>query len=284
MPYHQYVVDLSGNTSCLVLRSLSRLFLPLFLSTAETACSLADFTTLCQLIGVFELEDTLSEGTWTVFAPTNEAFAAIADVVAALEPEVILDILLFHAVPDQALTSSDLVCDGFLTMANGEDSQTICDEEAGTIFQVGPGNAAPNLPLINPADLPVCNGILHVVDNVLLPGDDDGSVSPPSDAVIVEVFIEFDGFATETGWEITDSNGDTVMMVPFGTYPPKTESTTEEVELASGSTYSFTIFDVFGDGLSNPEDGSYSVTQGDTELVSGGGNFGREETTEFTTA
>jgi uncharacterized surface protein with fasciclin (FAS1) repeats len=267
------------------------------LPTAETACSLPDFTTLCQLLGVFELEETLSDGTWTVFAPTNDAFAAVSDVVAGLDPAVILDVLLFHAVPDQVIMSSDFVCDGFITMANGQDSQTLCDEEAGSIFQVGEGNSPDAYPQVDPADIPVCNGVLHVVDNILIPGgvlppdspgiqSPDGPTSAPGTVVLVEVAIEFDGFAPETGWEITNSTGGTVMMVPIGSYPPLTETATEEVELLAGSNYTFTIFDLFGDGLSNPEDGSYSVSQGEGEdviiLVSGGSNFGRQESTNFT--
>lgn len=252
-----------------------------------------DLSNLCDLIGVFELEETLSSGTWTIFAPTNDAFAAVAETIAGLDPSVILDILLFHAVQGSAVMSSDLVCDGFLLMANGQESQTICDEEAGSIFQVGPGNSEDALPEIDPADIPVCNGILHVIDNVMLPGGIFPTEAPaPSDSsnqggvVLVDVTINFDGFAPETGWEIIDSTGGTVMMVPIGTYPPLTETATEEVELMSGSSYTFTIFDLFGDGMSNPEDGDYSVTQdveGETVvLVSGGGNFGREESTNFT--
>ncbi|KAG7366552.1 beta-Ig-H3/fasciclin [Nitzschia inconspicua] len=252
------------------------------LTITETVCSLSDFSTACQLLGVFGLEEALNGGTWTVFAPTNAAFAAISDVIAGLEPDVILDILLFHAVPDQTIMSTDL---------------------AGTILQVGEGNAEPNLPTVDPADIPVCNGVIHVIDNVMIPGgildseptdppqpSDSGiaefPTSAPGEVVLVEVFIEFDGFAPETGWEITNSTGGTVKMIPIGSYPPLTETATEDVELLAGDNYTFTIFDLFGDGLSNPEEGFYSVTQGEGEfqivLASGGGNFGKEDSGNFT--
>ena len=106
---------------------------------------------------------------------------------------------------------------------------------------------------------------------------------PSGDPIVVTVEINFDGFSPETGWEITSASGEVLDSRPIGFYPPLTESATETVDLESGTQYTFTIFDLFGDGLSNPEDGDYSVTQGDTVLVSGGGNFGSEESTEFTT-
>jgi uncharacterized surface protein with fasciclin (FAS1) repeats len=304
----QTLQHVSPSVSCLdlVVDGISLVLIVLYSATythsfsAETACSLPDLSSLCDLIGVFELEETLSTGTWTVFAPTNDAFAAVADAIAGLDPAVILDILLFHTVQGTAVMSSDLVCDGSLLMSNGQQSQTICDEEAGSIFQTGPGNSADALPEIDPADIPVCNGVVHVIDNVMLPGGIFPTESPtPSDTaviqgptsatgsvVLVDVAITFDGFAPETGWEITNSTGGIIMMVPVGTYPPETKSATEEVELMSGSSYTFTIFDLFGDGMSNPEDGTYTVTQ-DVEgeevvLVSGGGNFGRQESTNFT--
>jgi hypothetical protein len=287
------VVTWQWHLTCLGLCSIPQLH-----PSAETACTLPDLSSLCDLIGLFELDGALSNGTWTVFAPTNDAIAAVADTLAVLDPAVILDILLFHTVQGSVVMSTDLVCDGFLLMSNGLESQTICDEESGSVFQVGPGNSADMLPEIDPADIPVCNGIVHVIDNVMLPGGDSPTeaptssdlsgqdTSPPGTVALVEVTINFDGFAPETGWEITDSAGGIVMMVAVGSYPPLTESATEEVELISGSSYTFTIFDLFGDGMSNPEDGDYSVTQ-DVEgeeivLVSGGGNFGREESTNFT--
>ncbi|KAL3917851.1 MAG: hypothetical protein SGILL_004519 [Bacillariaceae sp.] len=219
------------------------------------------------------------------------------ETIATLDPDTILDVLLFHAVAETAVASTDLVCDGFVTMANGKDSQTICDEEAGTIFQVGEDNLPDLLPQIIATDIEACNGLIHVVDNVMLPDGtfpdptespvEDPTESPvegpPGDPVTVTVEITFDGFSPETGWEITDASGDVLDSRPIGFYPPLTESATETVDLESGKEYTFTIFDLFGDGLSNPEDGDYSVTQGDSVLVSGGGNFGSEESTDFTT-
>lgn len=253
---------------------------------------------MCELIGVFELSDALDEGTWTVFAPTNEAFSAVADTIADLDPAVILDILSFHAVQGTVVMSSDLVCDGFLTMVNEQDSQTLCED--GSIFQVGEGNSPDMLPEIDPADIPACNGVIHVVDNVMIPGGvltDAPTGTPvtgvppeetnaPGSTVMLTLTINFDGFAPETAWEITNSTGGTVMMVPAGTYEPLAESATEEIDVTAGSNYTFTIFDLFGDGMSNPEGGDYTLSQDvagvEVVLAAGGGNFGSESSTNFT--
>ena len=154
--------------------------------SAEIACSRDDFRTLCELAQIFQLDDDLSGGTWTVFAPNNAAFAAIADTLATLDPDGVLDVLLFHAVAETAIVSTDLVCDGFVTMANGQDSQTICGTETGTIFQVGEGNLPDLLPAIISIDIEACNGIVHIVDNVMLPAlstvpPETGDSAIPSD-------------------------------------------------------------------------------------------------------
>jgi hypothetical protein len=112
------------------------------------------------------------------------------------------------------------------------------------------------------------------------------SISPIVTAPIVEVsvFISFDSFPREIGWSISrvDIQG-MVKFVPIGHYSPLDKNVTEVVQLIPGADYVFVIEDDFGDGLCCPNVGSYLVSQGSTELVSGGGNFGKEEITSFTT-
>jgi hypothetical protein len=52
-------------------------------------------------------------------------------------------------------------------MTNGEDSRTVCKGDA--IYQKGGGNTDDALPQIISADIVACNGVVHVVDNVMLP-------------------------------------------------------------------------------------------------------------------
>ena len=91
-------------------------------NTVEVACSLPEFTTLCSAIELAGLGSALDTGNWTVFAPTNDAFAALPEDMldAALNStDLLTDILLFHAVPE-VLPASMLNCTDTLEMANGK--------------------------------------------------------------------------------------------------------------------------------------------------------------------
>lgn len=93
---------------------------------SDIACGADDFSTLCTAVQAAGLGDALSEGHWTVFAPTNEAFANLGDTLDAVlaDKALLTDILLFHAV-DDVVGSDDLVCNtgggnGLVEMANGQ--------------------------------------------------------------------------------------------------------------------------------------------------------------------
>jgi hypothetical protein len=124
---------------------------------------------LCELVNTFDLELVLSEGTQTVFAPTNDAFFAINSIIAGLTDATILDILLFHVIADKSAASTDFVCNAFESMANGKESQTLCNVQSIPSFQVGEDNLPGLLPAFTATDIQACNGIVHVVNNVLLP-------------------------------------------------------------------------------------------------------------------
>ncbi|KAG7359337.1 secreted/surface protein with fasciclin-like repeat domain [Nitzschia inconspicua] len=136
---------------------------------ADIACGLDDFSTLCSLVVQFDLAGALSAGNWTVFAPTNAAFEAIASVLPELSEETVTDVLLFHVVADAALYSDDLECSALVEMANGKNSRTKCDADLVPQFQSGGDNSDGAEPELLEVDIPACNGVIHVVSNVLLP-------------------------------------------------------------------------------------------------------------------
>jgi uncharacterized surface protein with fasciclin (FAS1) repeats len=141
-------------------------------SIADIACNSVDFTTLCDLLQQFALDEALSGGTWTVFAPVDDAFAAIEEVAAELTEEQLLDILLYHVVAEQAVTSDMLECKGLTVMASGQNSRTKCGKDefgVESIFQRGPGQIEGMLPKVILPNLEACNGVIHVVDNVMIP-------------------------------------------------------------------------------------------------------------------
>lgn len=80
----------------------------------ETAVAAGNFTILVELIQAAELVDVLKgEGPFTVFAPTDEAFAAVpAEILTALaeDPEMLRSVLLYHVVPGRLVAA--LISDG----------------------------------------------------------------------------------------------------------------------------------------------------------------------------
>lgn len=113
----------------------------------------------------------------TVFAPNNAAFEALpADVVAAVVSDIPLlrEVLWYHVVPNAEILTKDLICEGGafdkLTMASGENTAISClGDTAGDIFISGSGNTAPG-PMVIVKDIVACNGIIQVIDGVILPG------------------------------------------------------------------------------------------------------------------
>ena len=95
--------------------------------------------------------------------------------------------------------------------------------------------------------------------------------------------IVFDGYGSETAWEISDALGSVVASKDVGSYSDGQASVSETITLCVGRDYTFTITDDYGDGLSYPADGTYTLTIGGAVKASGGGNFGTSESTAFDT-
>lgn len=133
----------------------------------EVASEAGSFTTLLAAATAAGLAETLSsEGPFTVFAPTDEAFAAVpADVLEKLllpeNAEVLSSILLYHVVSGATVTS-DMVAAGEVEMANGE-SATIATEGGVTIDGAN----------VVTVDVMASNGVIHVIDAVIIPASVD---------------------------------------------------------------------------------------------------------------
>ncbi len=124
------------------------------------------FTTLVAAVQAAGLVDTLKgEGPFTVFAPTDDAFAALpaGTVESLLLPEnkqQLTDILLYHVLPGKVMAAD--VSDGL-----------IADSALGTslFFKLDMGNAYVNEARIIITDIEASNGVIHVIDTVILPKD-----------------------------------------------------------------------------------------------------------------
>jgi transforming growth factor-beta-induced protein len=143
---------------------------------------------LCDAVTAAGLGDALSTNTFTVFAPTDQAFEELLEVLGLsslddIPLDTLTDVLLYHAVPDKVLESTDVAkrCSKLLTMANGMETRTVCRDDH--IFQNGAGNDKNDRPKIILTDIEACNGIIHVVDEVILPSYlnvEDSTTDPPS--------------------------------------------------------------------------------------------------------
>lgn len=125
---------------------------------------------LCASVSQAGLGTSLDTGNWTVFAPTNQAFFNLGDRLGRLlgNTDVLADVILYHAV-DETLFADDLSCSDSLEMASGETSRTECHD--GIIYQKGQGNSLAIMPQIVVSNIDACNGVLHFVNEVMLPGD-----------------------------------------------------------------------------------------------------------------
>ena len=127
----------------------------------DVAVGAGSFTTLVAAVQAAGLEDTLrGEGPFTVFAPTDDAFAALPEgtVEALLEDtETLTAILTYHVVPG-AVMSGDLSDGMTATTVNGQD----------VTIGVGDSVTVDGATVVTP-DIEASNGVIHVIDAVILP-------------------------------------------------------------------------------------------------------------------
>jgi len=144
----------------------------------ENAVNSKDHTTLVAAVKAAGLVDTLeSAGPFTVFAPTNEAFAALpkGTVDTLLKPEnkaKLTAILTYHVVPGR-LTAADIA--GKIDAMGGKLTLKTVQGEDLTFERAGPSHltvtdAKGDVARITIADVLQSNGVIHVINKVLIPG------------------------------------------------------------------------------------------------------------------
>ena len=141
-------------------------------SIAEIASGDERFSTLVAAVSAAGLVDTLAgPGNFTVYAPVNEAFAALPEgtVETLLQPEnkgQLTDVLLYH-VDDRTLKSTDFAPGANYYKPILETARLCINSHSGVTIADGTGEIA-NVVI---ADIVADNGVIHVIDKVLLPGD-----------------------------------------------------------------------------------------------------------------
>lgn len=122
------------------------------------------------------MSKTFDEDQWTIFAPDDGAIFRSPDEFQDLlrdessDPELLAYHLSYHFSKDKVLKKKDLPCragENLVPMINDMDSRTLCIDGVPT-FQKGKGNSDDNLPEIIESDIEACNGVIHILDRVLL--------------------------------------------------------------------------------------------------------------------
>lgn len=143
---------------------IDTVILPPSSDIVDTAAANKSFSTLVAAVQAAGLVDTLKgKGPFTIFAPTDAAFAKLPKgTVDALlkDPEKLKSILLYHAVPS-AVYSGDLSKTASAATVNGAD----------VVFTIKNGQAYINNARITSSNILTTNGVIHVIDTVILPPD-----------------------------------------------------------------------------------------------------------------
>jgi uncharacterized surface protein with fasciclin (FAS1) repeats len=130
----------------------------------DTAVGAGNFTTLVTAIKAAGLVDTLKgEGPFTVFAPTDHAFAKLPSgtVENLLKPEnkqKLVSILTYHVVPEKVM-AADVVKLSHAKTVNG---QSLTIKLEGNMVMVDSAK-------VTKTDIECSNGVIHVIDAVVLP-------------------------------------------------------------------------------------------------------------------
>ncbi len=129
----------------------------------DTAADAGSFSTLLAAAEAAGLVETLKgDGPFTVFAPTDEAFAAlpegtVEDLLKPENKEQLVSILTYHVVPGKVM-SGDLTDDMAATTVQGSD--IMIDLDNGVMVEEA---------TVVSADIETSNGVIHVIDQVILP-------------------------------------------------------------------------------------------------------------------
>ncbi len=161
-------------------------------SIVDVAVEAGSFTTLVAALEATGLDTVLAdmEGSFTVFAPTDAAFAELGeDTINNLlaDTDTLSDILLYHVI-----SGSEILADAAVSVAAGEDSLVEMANGVNAGLSLSGEQLYINLSQVTSANVMASNGVIHVVDKVMMPPAEMGT---PTDN-IVETAIAAGNFTT----------------------------------------------------------------------------------------
>ena len=160
--FHQFMNRRFLTASALVLALTGCATSPTPVSTAETIASNPQLSTLNSLIVKAGLVDTLKgAGPFTVFAPSNEAFSKVPTKTLAdlgADQARLKAVLTYHVIPGKVM-AADIKNNSSVKTVNGAN---VSVSKAGEFVTVEDG-------MVQKADLTATNGVVHIIDSVLIP-------------------------------------------------------------------------------------------------------------------
>ncbi|WP_448555336.1 fasciclin domain-containing protein [Thalassotalea montiporae] len=138
-------------------------------SIVEVAVGAGSFTTLVAALQATGLDTVLADTDtdFTVFAPSDAAFAKLGDAtIAALlaDPDTLSDILLYHVI-----SGSEIKRDAALTVAQSADKKVTMANSDMAALSISGSDLFINDSVVSTADVMASNGVIHVIDSVILP-------------------------------------------------------------------------------------------------------------------
>jgi uncharacterized surface protein with fasciclin (FAS1) repeats len=167
--------------------------LPSYVSSiAEVAVTNGSFNTLVAALQATGLDAVLADesATFTVFAPTDAAFAQLGqDTINALlaDPDALANILLYHVIAD-----ADIRANTAITVATSGDNKVAMANEQMAALSMADGSLYINKSVVSMADVVANNGVIHVIDQVIIPP----TMKMDTDMSIVDVALSDDNFST----------------------------------------------------------------------------------------
>ncbi|ALK99184.1 fasciclin [Massilia sp. WF1] len=158
-------VDIAASNG--IIHAADKVLLPADKNIVQTAAANPDFSILVEAVGAAGLADTLSApGPFTVFAPTNAAFAALLAELGVTKEQLLADkalltkVLTYHVLPARVL-KAEVPVDTPIKTVEGEtfsiSAALVITDQRGRKANIGA------------ADIFTANGVIHVIDKVILP-------------------------------------------------------------------------------------------------------------------
>ncbi len=179
----------------------------------DVAAANGSFTTLVAAVEAAGLVETLSgEGPFTVFAPTDDAFAAALDALGLTADELLADTELLTSVLTYHVLAGEVDAATAISL-DGQSAETLNGAEIA--ISVVDGNVMINAATVIIPDVAASNGIIHAIDTVLLPPADEMAEDEMAEDAMADDEMAEDDMAEEVGTivDVAVENGSFITLV-----------------------------------------------------------------------